>query len=52
MEPDHKIGIKTDMALMYKTYIQNLSSLKILKESIDMQNFDKIPFYVVVPAKN
>ncbi|MDR2432562.1 MAG: DUF6492 family protein [Puniceicoccales bacterium] len=52
MKSDHKAGIKTNMAFMCKTYIKDLLPLKILKESIDVHNVDKIPFYIVVPAKD
>jgi hypothetical protein len=50
METDHKTGLPTNMAMMCKTYHGNLPALKILKESIDRYNMDKIPFYVVAPA--
>ncbi|MDR0742272.1 MAG: DUF6492 family protein [Puniceicoccales bacterium] len=52
MQSNHKTGIKTNMALMCKTYIENLTPLKILKESTDVHNVDKIPFYIVVSAKD
>ena len=50
MKSDHKTGRKTNMVLMCKTYIKNLPALKILKESIDAHNTDKIPFYIVAPS--
>ena len=38
-----------NLALMCKSYIGDLSRLKILKESIDKFNADKLPFYICVP---
>lgn len=49
VKSNHKTGKKTNMALMCKTYIKNLPALKILKDSIDKHNIDKIPFYIVAP---
>lgn len=52
IESTHKTGKKTNMVLMCKTYLKNLPALKILKESIDKYNVDKIPFYIVAPSED
>lgn len=52
VESEHKTGKKTNMVLMCKTYIKNLPALKLLKESIDKHNVDKIPFYIVAPSND
>lgn len=47
---DHKTGLKTNMVIMCKTYLKNLEAIKILKNSIDKHNIDKIPFYILCPS--
>ena len=50
IQSDHKTGRTTSLALMCKTYSNNLAALKILKQSIDAHNVDKIPLYIVAPS--
>lgn len=50
IQPGYKTGRTTSLALMCKTYSNNLTALKILKQSIDAHNIDKIPFYIVAPS--
>ncbi len=38
-----------NLALFCKTYIGDLQRVKILKDSVDKYNADKIPFYIVCP---
>ena len=45
-------GDQSKMALMCKTYRNNLSRLKALKQSIDAYNADNIPLYVVAPQND
>ena len=51
-ESDHKTGKKTNIVLMCKTHMKNLPALKLLKESVDKHNVDKIPFYIVAPSED
>ena len=41
-----------DLVLFCKTYNGDIERFKVLKESVDKFNVDKIPFYVVCPKKD